>query len=193
MLLRNRYYITSQLLMVYGKVWVKRRYDDIISGFIQKLYHETIYESDFKEVNFKELPIRSKIPFPLKKEKEFVAINKLLIDNNVSEKSITLIIPKKELLVNSQVNSLVKSSQVSSQVSSCHAYNCKLYKSLTTKYNGDWCDSHLREISDLRTIIRKHDGSYDEAVCRLKELTMRKNFDVNHWFYALKLFKKYTF
>jgi hypothetical protein len=72
----------------------------------------------------------------------------------------------------------------------CHAYDCKMYTQLISKYNGEWCDVHYGEISELRKIIGAHLGSYEEVVARFNEIKLRKFQDEGHVFFAFKLLKK---
>jgi len=71
----------------------------------------------------------------------------------------------------------------------CHAHNCKIYKNLYDKYNGVWCFKHRDEITELRNIIDKHDGSKKELKARIKEFQLRKFPDINHFKWIIKLLK----
>ena len=73
----------------------------------------------------------------------------------------------------------------------CHANECKIYKRLHEKHNGRWCNEHISEITELRNIINKHDGSKEELEARLKELQLRKFPDLHHWKFAYKLWSYY--
>ena len=79
--------------------------------------------------------------------------------------------------------------QMSNQV--CEAYDCKIYKQLYEKYQGHFCCNHISEISELRNIINKHDGSKQELIARLKELRLRKFPDLNHWKFTYELWRHY--
>jgi hypothetical protein len=69
----------------------------------------------------------------------------------------------------------------------CHAVNCKMYDQLIDKHKGKWCIFHLKIISKLRKIIKRHKGDYDELVARFFELKLRKNIDEGHTRYILEL------
>lgn len=73
----------------------------------------------------------------------------------------------------------------------CHANDCKMYKQLYEKHQGKWCKSHLKEISLLRKIIKKHNGSYEEVIARLKEIKLCKYVDENHIHFANILLQSY--
>jgi hypothetical protein len=73
----------------------------------------------------------------------------------------------------------------------CEAYDCKIYKQLYQKHQGNFCFDHNLELTELRKIIKKHDGSKEELEARLKELQLRKFPDINHWKFAYKLWSHY--
>ena len=73
----------------------------------------------------------------------------------------------------------------------CHASSCKIYKQLSEKHQGKWCNSHVNEITKLRNIINKHEGSKEELEARIKEFQLRKFPDINHWKWIMKLLKHY--
>lgn len=73
----------------------------------------------------------------------------------------------------------------------CHAHDCKIYKNLYDKYQGQWCYQHKNEITELRNIIDKHDGSKKELKARIKEFQLRKFPDINHFKWIIKLLKDY--
>jgi hypothetical protein len=71
----------------------------------------------------------------------------------------------------------------------CHANECKMYKRLYNKYKGKWCDEHYEEMTQIRTIINKHEGNTDEMIARFRELKLRRYTDINHLEWAIKMFK----
>lgn len=136
--------------------------------------------------------------FPSTEKKKYKwLLNKNNLDSLIEDEEIkVIVIPKKS---NVNIYKLLNKCQNTNNLSlcndqgkeMCHAYECKIYKQLYEKYKGKWCPNHCEEITELRTIINKHDGSKKELEARLKELQLRKFPDINHWKWALKLLRCY--
>lgn len=212
---------TGELMKIYGSEWCKTQYQEIVNGKILKTYHEQIYESHFNEKNYSKNDLFIPEIKSAKKYDNWITktINNI-IDNKPNEKSIiepekkiieykpkeTLIIPLKSPKItdiviakpNIKIDIVPKlKNKIDITIintncnESCHAYDCKIYKELTEKYQGKWCDTHYGEITELRKIIGKHDGSLEEMVARFNEIKMRKFPDKGHLYRAMRLMEKF--
>lgn len=118
----------------------------------------------------------------VKTDKEIIPIRPDIgLVDNVSSKITQILLPTNKKVHITYPNLFPKNNNV------CCAHECKMYTQLIEKHQGKWCLDHYKEITELRKIIKKHTGGYDEMIARLKELNLRKNVDPQHKFWAFKL------
>lgn len=115
------------------------------------------------------------------------AQNKLWIDVATS----TTVMEPKSMYTILKKQSVVKTCNANGK-ELCHAQDCKIYKCLYEKYQGKWCANHYEEMKQIRSIIKKHDGSKKELMARIEEFRLRKFFDLGHWKWIIKLMKDHA-
>lgn len=69
----------------------------------------------------------------------------------------------------------------------CHAYGCRKHKNLIKKYQGIFCDKHIKELTKIRNKIKTSKCLADKIIYRNDEMLFRKIFDENHVMYIRKL------
>ena len=68
----------------------------------------------------------------------------------------------------------------------CNYINCPKVFRLSSVHGAYWCQTHRKDIIEIRSRI-KHDNSREDAENRLKELRIRKDKDLNHIYYYIKV------
>jgi len=63
----------------------------------------------------------------------------------------------------------------------CHAVKCRKHKRLIASNNGWFCHKHLKQLQEIRQLIKLH--SEDEVKYRHQEMLFRKRFDPGHVWY----------
>ena len=185
---------TARLIEFMGILWCKKHFAEKpnpeIFTVVEHKKYQWVENKDYKMVNDKDDKIVNdkKIKFVTK------VVNK--IENKIDKLLTKDVKNNKETVEIKQPNIydlLKKCTNSKPQIcdNACEAYDCKIYKQLYQKHQGNFCFDHNLELSQLRKIIKKHDGSKEELEARLKELQLRKFPDINHWKFAYKLWSHY--
>ena len=114
--------------------------------------------------------------------------NNDVVINDTNSKNDTVVIKKNKIIdINNNRAKNIINKTINKE---CHAYKCNINHELKFKYQGLWCDDHLKDMKLLRSVINRHNGGHDELLCRLKEIKLRKYPDINHIMWAFKMLHK---
>ena len=71
----------------------------------------------------------------------------------------------------------------------CYYVGCRKHKRLIEAFRGKFCNQHYKYMKELRDKIQPHQGTCEELLCRVVELHVRKQTDIQHRSYVQKLSK----
>jgi len=205
---------TARLIESLGVLWCKKHFAEQpnpeIFTVVEHKKYQWIENKDYKVVNDKNDKVVNDKNDKIVNDNKIVNDDKIVNDKKV--KFVTKVVNKIENKIDKLLTKDVKNNKDTVEIKQpdiydllkkcsnskpqicdnvCGAYDCKISKQLYERHQGEFCRNHNSELTQLRKIIKKHDGSKEELEARLKELQLRKFPDINHWKFAYKLWVHY--
>jgi len=190
---------TARLIESVGVLWCKKHFAEQpnpeIFTVVEHKKYQWIENKDYKIVNDKTINDKDDKDDKIVNDKTVKKINYVTKLVHKMENKVDKLFTKDtaEIKQSDIYDLLKKCTNAKPQICDnvCEAYDCKIYKQLYEKHQGKFCHDHNLELTELRKVIKKHDGSKEELEARLKELQLRKFPDLNHWKFAFKLWSHY--